>query len=283
MTVEPSYTFQKPEGLLAHYTDAAAVFEHILPERRLRMSPYRRMRDPAENQDIVPGIAWTGEQPRVDDAFAGVYYYIKRVRDAMRVLSFTRDAADQLGSSWPAFDCCWARPRMWEQYGDDHRGACLLFARDRLERALEERLGKEKLLPGDVEYTRAGIAESATRSLVDERIFDGEQRERAVTEYIDNNRRDFFFLKSDDFETEAEYRVVLKTGDPTPVGYSIDDQGYAYVGYGDALVAVVVGLHFPPWQRPGARESCDVAGVRFLRMWWEAGSPVLLGTAQSSA
>ena len=57
------YTFEKPEGLLAHYTSAAVAFEHILPSGQLRMSPYRHMRDPAENKDIVPGTAWAGDPP----------------------------------------------------------------------------------------------------------------------------------------------------------------------------------------------------------------------------
>ena len=58
---------------------------------------------------------------------------------------------------------------------------------------------------------------------------------------------------------------MLKTDDQPPVGYGTDEQGYAYVGHGDALVAVVVGRHFPLWQKPGARELCDRAGVSLLR------------------
>ena len=55
-----AYAFKRPQGLLAHYTDAAAVFEHILAEQRLRMSPYHRMRDPVESQDVLPIISWIG-------------------------------------------------------------------------------------------------------------------------------------------------------------------------------------------------------------------------------
>jgi hypothetical protein len=62
------YTFTRPEGLLAHYTDAAAAFEHILPEQRLRMSPYRNMRDPVESQDILPAISWSGDRPGAERA-----------------------------------------------------------------------------------------------------------------------------------------------------------------------------------------------------------------------
>jgi hypothetical protein len=116
------YTFTKPEGLLAHYTKAAYVFEDILPSGTLRLSPYRLMRDPIENKDILPSIAWSGDPPDADRAIQQVYTELKAARDRMRVLSFTHDADNR--SEYSGFDCCWARPRMWEQYGDFHRGAC---------------------------------------------------------------------------------------------------------------------------------------------------------------
>jgi hypothetical protein len=198
----------------------------------------------------------------------------------MRVLAFSGDAGDGVGLRSPTFDCSWARPRMWEQYGDNHTGACLLFERGRLEATLMNELGEERIFFGDVTYDREGIAASRVQHVTDERIFDKKQRQKAVADHIDKYRDDFFLLKSDDFETEAEYRVVLKTDDQSPVGYTTDEQGYAYVGYGDALVAVVVGHDWPLWQKPGARELCDRAGVKLLRMWWERGTPVLLWTGE---
>jgi Protein of unknown function (DUF2971) len=274
------YSFKRPEGLLAHYTDSAAVFEHILPDRELRMSPYRKMRDPVESQDVLPVISGWGDPPGADSAPWAVLEDVKATRDAMRVLAFSRDVGDGVGVR-PGFDCCWARPRMWEQYGDNHRGACLLFDRDRLEAFLQNGVGDERIYWDDVRYDRQGIAGSPVQHVMDARVFDEKQRQQAVAEHIDRYRRDFFFLKSDDFATEAEYRIVLKTDDDAPVGYTTDDQGFAYVGYGDALVAVVLGLHFPKWQRPGAKEACDDAGIKMLRMWWERGDPLLLGTGQS--
>ena len=44
----------------------------------------------------------------------------------------------------------------------------------------------------------------------------------------------------------------------------------------DALVAVIVGERFPEWQRAGASELCDVAGVPLSRMHWEHGRPFVL-------
>jgi hypothetical protein len=262
MEDEREYTFTNPENLLAHYTTAAVAFEHVLPERRLRMSPYRVMRDPAENKDIVPGTAFRGDQPDAEQGWAAAVAGIKRIRDDCRVLSLTRDAADQ-----GVYGSCWARPRMWEQYADVHRGACLVFDRERfvgITRAELNQVGSFWL--DEVRYTAAGIAESAARNIIDERIFDPDQRSQAVAEFIVNNSDDFFFLKSSDFESEHEYRAVLMAGRGE----------YAYVGLRDALVAVIAGERFPDWQVPGAAEVCEEAGVKLRRMHWENGRPFAL-------
>jgi hypothetical protein len=266
------YTFTKREGLLAHYTEASIVFEHILPGK-LRLSPYRLMRDPAENKDILPSIeAWGAD---TDRAIAEVYRRIKAARDRMRVLSLTRDAEDR--GDYPEFDCCWSRPRMWEQYGDNHYGACLLFDPARLERAIREQWPDERTRYIDnVDYTREGSAEVYHRGLIADQILSAEDRAEAVADYIHANRDAYFFLKSDDFATEYEYRVVLATGD--------DRDEYARIDYGDSLVGVVLGEQVPERQEAGAIEACStlevkLGKVKLGRIIWDNGRPHVLRVA----
>jgi hypothetical protein len=71
-------------------------------------------------------------------------------------------------------------------------------------------------------------------------------------------------VKSDDFATEDEYRVVLAAG-------AEDD--YAYIDYRNALVGVVLGERFPGWQRPAASAACSKLGLKLGRMHWENGRP----------
>ena len=85
----------------------------------------------------------------------------------MRVLAFSRDAGDGVRLRDHAFDCSWARPRMWEQYGDNHTGACLLFDRGRLEATLMNDVGEERLYVGGVTYHREGIAASPGQHMTD--------------------------------------------------------------------------------------------------------------------
>jgi hypothetical protein len=51
---------------------------------------------------------------------------------------------------------------------------------------------------------------------------------------------------------------------------------YVYVGFRDALAAVIVGERFPDWQIPGAAEVCERAGVKLRLMHWENGRPFAL-------
>ena len=258
------------------------MFEHILPDRQLRMSPYHKMRDPVESQDVLPDISWFGDPPRADQATRAVLADIKATRDAMRVLAFSRDAGDGVRRPILASTVPGRGLGCGSSTATSTRGACLLFDRDRLEAFLQNEVGDERIYGDDVRYDRQGIAGSPVQHVTDERIFDEKQRQQAVAEHIDRYRRDFFFLKSDDFATEAEYRIVLKTDDDPPVGYTTDEQGYAHVGYGDALVAVVLRSALPKvaeaWS-PGGLRPCGHQDAAYVV---GARETVLLGTGQSS-
>jgi hypothetical protein len=169
------------------------------------------MRDPAENKDIVPGTGAYGADPDTfDESVRAMIGEIKARRDSCRVLSLTHNDA----TAPETFGCCWARPRMWEQYADERRGVCLLFDAERLVRGMRLAFSSHRIQSwvGEVAYTEAGIAGSKLRFLSDPRIFDP-GRADAVTEFIEGNTDDFFFLKTDDFKTEHEYRIVIMAGD----------------------------------------------------------------------
>ena len=132
------------------------------------------------------------------------------------------------------------------------RGACLLFDRPRLERAIGEQWPDEGRYSDKVDYAREGSAEVFRRALNADEILAHEQPTRAVRDHIKANRDAYFFLKSDDFATEHEYRVVLAGG----------DGDHIFIEYSDSLVGVVLGERFPAWQEPGAIKACSNAGVK---------------------
>jgi hypothetical protein len=216
------------------------------------------MRDPTESKDILPSISWDDDDD--DRAKAEIRTHLRAPRDRMRVLSFTHDAEAHGGR--PEFDCCWSRPRMWEQYGGNHRGACLLFDRASLVRAIHDMWPRERTYLRNVDYTREGAA-SANLTRFAQRHFEGLGLAQAAAEYVEQRHAAFFFLKSDDFATEYEYRIVLAARD--------DD--YAFIDYRDALVAVVLGERFPVWQRSAASMACSKLGLKLGQMQWINGRP----------
>ncbi len=253
----------QPGLWIGHYTSAATAFEHIVPANKLRMSPYHLMRDPAENKDLLPATAFF-RRPDVDHekAWYEALGLIKQERDRMRLLSTTHDVTDY-SESRETFGCCWARPRVWEQYADAHRGVCLVFSREAFTNALTRDLGANVEF-GEVEYTPVGIADSAANHIIDDRLFKTATREQAVLDYLSKERRDLFFLKSDDWATEYEFRVLLT---------STDDE-YAFADYGESLQAVVLGEQFPDWQIAGAKKICTNASVELRKMIWFKGRPM---------
>ena len=114
---------------------------------------------------------------------------------------------------------------MSEQYGDVHRGACLLFDRPALEHAIHDAWPREPAYLRNVDCTREGIAASAARTLIDQRIFDSQELAQAIAEYVEQRHYELFFLKSDDFATEYEYRVVLAAGDDDYAYFGVDPAG----------------------------------------------------------
>jgi len=247
-----------------HYTTRAAAFEHILPSGQLRMSSLRRLRDPVENKDWVQGLFTSAAWPQKDvDRFRAA---TDRVLDDTEIVSFTLDAPDAGGS--PEYSRGWARPRMWEQYAENHLGACLVFDRKRLEDWLLAGLPERKLTVADkVVYSNSPLpGHEAARTLDARRLIEAgneEDLELGLKKHIEEHAKELFFRKLEDWSTEREYRYVVFDKHRTET----------LILYGKALHAVIVGEKFPKWQIPGAAEVCSKAGAELRKIQWGAFPP----------
>lgn len=255
-----------------HYTTRDAAFEHILPSKTLRFSPYDRMRDPLENKAWRFGGAYwmdpvtveEGHPDHPESAFFQFERSANTIKASAKLLSLTLDAPmDDVPSEW--FSRGWSRARMWEQYAEAHAGACLLFKREELTETIVDALkGRGLAAPyhRPVEYTPEGPGGGQTLELG---TMAGKVTPQLVAQYIEQHHDELFFLKTDDWRTEYEYRFVV----------TAPDDDFVYVDYGDALEAVIVGERFPEWQRPGVFETCREADATAFRIDWSMGRPLL--------
>jgi hypothetical protein len=252
---------------LSHYTTADAAFGKILPSGELRMSPYARIRDPFENKSLMLSMGFAGDPDEPERAWMEAMEQINRLRDDMRVLSLTRDAVELVGPGTELHSrCCWARPRMWEQYAENHAGVGLIFDRRELEAQLKNELRHVgPYYIGEVSYTPRGFYGSPAHhlSVGGEAFFDPATRPQAIADHIEKYHEDFFFLKTDDWATEYEYRCVLMQ----------PAESFARVKFGGSLKFAVIGEKFPEWQIPAALAACSAAGIELKRMSWATGWP----------
>ena len=114
---------------LYHYTTLETALVHILPRRRLRLSPFSLMRDPRESKAWVPSGA--GYLDGVDDTnllqkMADASERVNHLRNAFKLLSLTLDGPEGPGE----FERGYARSRLWELYAERGAGVCVVLNRD---------------------------------------------------------------------------------------------------------------------------------------------------------
>jgi Protein of unknown function (DUF2971) len=246
-----------------HYTTSDAAFGHILPASRLRLSSLAKLRDPVENKDWVEqlwtGLSWPDEDVMRFDRLT------KRPLTETKIVSFTLDAA--ASNDAPEHARGYARPRMWEQYADNHSGVCLVFERARLTELLMVHLGQfGQAISDEVVYSnkpRKGHvnARSVNASTL---AHEGDgDIEVGLRRHIEVHAAELFFRKLEDWASEHEYRFLALD----------DEERVVYAPYGDALRAVIIGERFPDWQLAAAARACSIAQVDLRQILWGAFPP----------
>jgi hypothetical protein len=264
-----AFAYGEPGEMLFHYTRARTACEHILPSKKIRLNPYRLMRDPLEAQhwpDPSVSLGSPGDPPP-DEREMARYGVVVAAKSAARLLSLTEDAQDY-GEDTEPFGRGYARASMWQLYGDDHQGVCLAFDRERLLSALTTELADSaRIIAKPVQYVRALNPDSLPPEPL--RDLSSEAFEAAVDDYLEKNADLLLFTKLLDWSGEQEFRFVAVRHD--------DREGSLDVGFGDALRAVIVGAELPPWQRAGGEVICREAGdVDLLRCIWHERRPKIV-------
>ena len=252
---------------LFHYTSRDTALEHILPTGRLRFGRLPRTNDPREFAPISFGIVdrvdendqLTTRNPSelIEEADA-------LLRDSVHVLCLTEDRRSH-GGEQRGYGNGPRRARMWAQYAANHTGVCLCFDGKRLIGAAEDQLGGpgRTLLHAAVDYLPEGEYPRAT-TLFQPRA------EQDLKTFIENLVGtipwDLFFAKDWDWNSETEYRFLLRG----------DTQDEEFIDVRGALEAVIVGQRFHPVYRPGLYKLCKELEIDPLQIQWEMGLPFVV-------
>jgi hypothetical protein len=162
-----------------------------------------------------------------------------------------------------------SRPRMWAQYGENYKGACLVFDKAKLDSDIHT-LSREmgfKVFADKVDYRNPRVVFDLRRPgalmiYVDEinRLgFDG-----AVQAHVSRHWKELFFLKSRDWEQEREYRWL--------VGGKRDED--FYIDIQNSLVGIALGDLFPDDLKDEVGQfSRSNPAISVAIMRWQNGVP----------
>ena len=219
-----------------HYTTLDRAVRHILPTGQLRMSPFSSMRDPREYQRWYPTQTgwvvypvvmeeWRRGDPEQVDA------PVNELKNRFKLLSLTMDDPRDATAYGRGF----ARSRLWEAYGDEGRGVCLVFDKA----ALVECVMPASPVRWQVRHLRRRGLQG--RPLSRELFVDVEDVvERGIDETVDEIVAKYlpalFFTKLTDWHSEHEFRFVVAT----------ESSDAVYVDASPALRHLIMGYECAP-------------------------------------
>ncbi|MBQ0883189.1 DUF2971 domain-containing protein [Streptomyces sp. RT42] len=222
---------------LFHYTNATAAIRHILATGKLRLSPYKSTNDLWESQPHYPTLSAHHDQRDLDAGFPLWDEIDRQLRLHTKVGCLTQDVALPFSVFNPDALRGWAHLSLWAHYGDGHTGVCLRFDRDKLVQSLLEHRGPASFaFHGPVRYLRSQDG-PPTRGIDVGQVAEFGADAVALA-YAEANKDSLFFRKHIDWDSEAEYRLIL-------LNQSTD---FDYVDIRSALTGIVLGSAFPQEQ-----------------------------------
>lgn len=222
---------------VAHYTKFDRVIKDILPFNEIRFSSVSIVNDPYEKD--TTWIENDGIYSKEDIIESHKILNELKTNFFNHIKLFCSASYDE--ASINCFDLSsdiYGKPRMWANYGDNHKGLCLIFDKEELSKEINKICDKyEKLYEDKINYLPyIAILENSISLSIDElkSLQSTTNNSKLLYEVIDKNYllKSKYFRKHIDWKTENEYRWLIFTKETKEFN----------VNFGSALKAVVFGV-----------------------------------------
>jgi len=256
-----------PARFVYHYTSADTAITHILPSRKLRLSPYTKTNDPKESKGWQ-FFTGTNENRSLDP------YPVQKISEEM-TFAFKANTklfcssidGDLQGSHLDHInERGFTHPRMWAQYGSNHRGVCFVLDKGDVSNAVRAVGGHEAILfCGAVKYCNRPVlpnfADSPYGINVD--VLERIGQEAYIKQHLRYHVKRLFFEKARDWRDECELRWVLFN--------SLKE--YVYFDASAAIKGIVFGADCADGDIAKIVELSDERPTWFEQLVWKGCSP----------
>ncbi|MCH8010941.1 MAG: DUF2971 domain-containing protein [Candidatus Marinimicrobia bacterium] len=264
------------DDALFHYTNLRVGIENILHEKKLKPSLYIDTNDPREYKFLLlnrMGSEWSEETKRlwadahpVIDRILKYHYKVMCFSSNGRpTLIINNNEIDEIEDPY-AVTTGWSKSRMWTQYGENHRGLCIVFSKTAIEKMIQDvNLPAMSSKRDYVKYSPSERIRMVAYTINVSRL-----KQKGVENYCKNHVlkhiNDFFFTKHVDYRDENEYRVVIY--DPEKI--------YEYFYINSIIKGVIAGDRTPKVYLPIIEKQCEALNIECRRIEWDRGKPHLL-------
>jgi hypothetical protein len=254
------------DAFVYHYTTARKAIDLILPRRRLLLGNYGKTNDPKETKDwtfVLAGLSPNEDYFSIEEHSRAVSQAIKK---RSHIFCASADGPAEHAIAPEAHSRGFGRPRMWDQYGDKHKGVCLVFFKEHLDRLIRSQHPNAWHRRGKVAYLNRPLAP-------DLRVWEPYTinmpllRQLGVHDYAEQHiyrhAAHLFFEKARDWRDEQEFRWLAVTG-------TSDD---VFVEFDCSLTAVVFGEHCSEEHVRSIVRLAKGGGVQFEQLKWRNAAP----------
>ncbi len=269
--------YVETQDALFHYTKTSIAIEHILYTKKFKLSNLYNTNDPREykfkifssKRSSSAGDSLDDESYRKlsDEARTEIN---RILRFKCRIMSFCSNlkptfipSGNDAKKDEPFYSKVWTKCRMWSQYGEGHRGVCLVLSKSEIEKAFDEiKTQVKKCEAGYIAY----LPDITPHPIVDLSPGAGNKIEECASKYVTDNFEYFFFRKHIDYKDEAEYRMVVF--DP--------DTKLEYFDISKSLRGVIVGDRIHDTYIPLINHMCENLNIEFRQAYWSTSDPHML-------
>ena len=219
------------ENLLYHYSSFETAAAYILPSGKLQLSPLGGSRDAIESINYFAAISHMPEGTTEDISEE----INNEIRENVKIVCFSKD--DKIA---PEEKPGMMLARMWSQYGENHKGVCLVFSRSKLEESfIETYVNENSRIIGDMQYDQKPFMMPQGHN--NSSITIQSHESTGMPSVIQNKfpdlmassvMKDILFSKVSDFSDENEYRF----------SYYDNSEKFIYFPFGSALKAIILGF-----------------------------------------
>ncbi len=225
---------------LYNFMTSKVLVEKILHKGRLRFQNLMETNDPYEYTNLnIRSYSYPNKITQKDEIFCEeMAREIQRLRKNMCVGCFCCNEDKSVSYSnleegeYYNARLGYQHSRMWSQYGENHKGACIVVNKTLLINELEPRVEHDLLFAEKIKYVQDQIIVFGYEDLLS---FKGMDPKEAAVEYFKNDkyRKKLLFTKDIDYDRENEFRIAF---------YS--KNRYEFIE-NHVMTAIILGHEFP--------------------------------------